>query len=78
MFLCVCVCAFVCSTMRYHWVKATMSHNIQMYSAPLQGIPYVTKSSRLNNFANRYQKGGAEIFATKIFMKAALVHCITL
>ena len=41
-------------------------------------IPYVAKFSRLKNFANRFQKGGAEIFATKIFAKAALIHCVML
>ena len=41
-------------------------------------IPYVAKFSRPKNFANRFQKGGAEIFATKIFAKAALIHCVIL
>ena len=41
-------------------------------------IPYVAKFSRPKNFANRFQKGGAEIFVTKIFAKAALIHCIIL
>ena len=49
-----------------------------MYSTPLQGIPYVEKFSQSNNFANHCQKGGAELFATKIFAKADLIHCITL
>ena len=41
-------------------------------------IPYVAKISRPKNFANRFQKGGAEIFATKIIAKAALIHCVIL
>ena len=41
-------------------------------------IPYIAKFSRPKNFANRFQKGGAEIFATKIFAKAALIHCVIL
>ena len=45
---------------------------------PLQSIPYVAKFSRPKNYANRFQKGGAEIFATKIFAKAALIHCVIL
>ena len=40
--------------------------------------PYVAKFSRLKNSANRFHKGGAEIFATKIFTKAALIHCVIL
>ena len=44
----------------------------------LNVLPYVAKFSRPKNFANRFQKGGAEIFVTKIFVKAALIHCVIL